>query len=107
MRAGRRQHSASIKFRAVLDVLRGEQSVTQVANVYEVHPSVLNEWKVRFLELGAGMFEREFPEPAGIQPTGEVEGAQALGVEDQPSQSGPVGDPGDAPLSALLRQQAD
>ena len=107
MRAKRRRHSASIKFRAVLDVLRGEESVAQVAQVYQVHPSVLKQWKDRFLDLGAGLFEREFPEPADLQAPRELADAQALGVEDQRNESGHVPDLQATPLSALLRRQAD
>ena len=81
MQTARDQHSAKLKFRAVLDLLvKGEQSLGDVAHQYHVHPVTLRLWKDRFLELGARMFEHEFPDPGHLHETA---------------------------LSSLLRRQAD
>jgi len=112
MRAPTRRHSATIKFRAVLDLLRGERSLAQVAQVYQVPPNALKVWKDWFLERGSEIFEREFPDQGAQRANGERAGAQALGVGtpvvgDERSVSGSLLDWQAPSLSALLRRQAE
>ena len=50
MRIAKSRYSASIKFRAVLDLLKTERSLFHVAHLYQVHPTTLKLWKDRFLD---------------------------------------------------------
>ena len=54
----RKQYSPEFKLKAVLEVLKGEKTATQLAGELGVHPLVLSEWKKQFLEKGAQIFER-------------------------------------------------
>ena len=54
----RKQYSPEFKLRAVMEILKGEKTATQLAGELEVHPLVLSEWKKHFLERGAQIFER-------------------------------------------------
>lgn len=54
----RRKHSPEFKLKAVIEVLKGEKTATQLAGELGVHPLILSEWKKRFLETGVQIFEK-------------------------------------------------
>ena len=54
----RRKYSAEFKLKAVMEILKGEKTATQLAGELEVHPLVLSDWKKHFLEVGAQIFEK-------------------------------------------------
>lgn len=54
----RRKHSPEFKLKAVLEILKGEKTATQLAGELEVHPLMLSEWKKHFLKVGAQIFEK-------------------------------------------------
>ena len=58
MKRTRKQYSPEFKLKAVLEVLKGEKTATQLAGELEVHPLVLSEWKKQFLAKGAQIFEK-------------------------------------------------
>ena len=58
MKRTRKQFSPEFKLKAVLEVLKGEKTATQLAGELEVHPLVLSEWKKQFLAKGAQIFEK-------------------------------------------------
>lgn len=54
----RRKYSPEFKLKAVMEVLKGEKTASQLAGELGVHPLVLSEWKKHFLEVGAQVFEK-------------------------------------------------
>ena len=54
----RRKHSPEFKLKAVMEVLKGEKTATQLAGEFGVHPLVLSDWKKHFLEVGVQIFEK-------------------------------------------------
>lgn len=54
----RRKYSAEFKLKAVMEILKGEKTATQLAGELEVHPLVLSDWKKHFLEVGPQIFEK-------------------------------------------------
>ena len=54
----RKQYTPEFKLKAVVEILKGEKTATQLAGELEVHPLVLSGWKKQFLEKGAQIFER-------------------------------------------------
>lgn len=54
----RKKYSAEFKLKAVIEVLKGEKTATQLAGELEVHPLVLSDWKKHFLEVGAQVFAK-------------------------------------------------
>jgi len=42
---GRKIFSAAVKTKAVLEVLRGEKTLNEIASAYGVHPNQLGQWK--------------------------------------------------------------
>lgn len=57
MPRGRRRHSAQTKLKAVVELLKGERSVGQIARTYGVHPNSVSSWKETLLARGAEVFD--------------------------------------------------
>ena len=53
----RKQYSAEFKTKVVLELLRGEQTVAQVASQYEITAKSLSDWKKQFLENASLAFD--------------------------------------------------
>jgi transposase len=54
----RRNHDAAFKARVALEALKGERTVSELATAYEVHPTMIHQWKKALLEGAVGIFER-------------------------------------------------
>ena len=54
----RRNHDASFKARVALEALKGERTVSELAAVYGVHPTMIHQWKKALLDGAADIFER-------------------------------------------------
>ena len=54
----RKQYSPEFKLKAVIEILKGEKTATQIAGELGTHPLVLTEWKKQFLETGAQIFAK-------------------------------------------------
>jgi transposase len=54
----RRNHDAAFKARVALEALKGGRTVSELATAYEVHPTMIHQWKKALLEGPAGIFER-------------------------------------------------
>lgn len=55
----RRKHSAETKAKAVLEALKEEDTLAEIAARYEVHPKLLSQWKQEFLENASTVFNRK------------------------------------------------
>ena len=56
MSQGRRKHSPAFKARVALEVVKGEETVLQLAGRYQVHPSQIQAWKKALTDGAAGVF---------------------------------------------------
>lgn len=45
MKESRRKHSPSFKAKVALEALKGEETISQIASRYEVHPNMVTKWK--------------------------------------------------------------
>lgn len=53
----RRNHDALFEARVALEALKGERTVSGLATAYEVHPTMIYQWKKALLDGAAGVFE--------------------------------------------------
>ena len=54
----RRNHDAAFRARVALEALKGERTVSELAAAYEVHPTMVHQWKKALLKGAAGIFDR-------------------------------------------------
>ncbi len=53
----RRNHASGFKAKVALAALKGDQTLTEIAQQYDVHPNQVTEWKRQLLERAAEVFE--------------------------------------------------
>ena len=51
-----RRHTPSFKARVALEALKGEETIAELANRFEVHPSQIRKWKNSLAAGAAGIF---------------------------------------------------
>jgi transposase len=56
MKQNRRKHSPSFKARVALEAIKGEETIAELANRFEVHPSQIRKWKNSLAEGAVGIF---------------------------------------------------
>ena len=54
----RNQHGPEFKARVALEALKGEQTVTELASRFGVHPTMVHQWKKALLEGATDIFQR-------------------------------------------------
>ncbi len=61
----RRNHSPAFKAKVALAAVRGEQTLAELAQRFDVHPNLITQWRAKLLESAADVFGAEpgAPEP--------------------------------------------
>ena len=52
----RRRHSAEFKAKVVVEAIKGQRTVNEIAGEYGVHPGQIAQWKRQVLEELPGLF---------------------------------------------------
>ena len=55
-RRTRRNHSPAFKAKVALAAIKGEKTLAELAQLYDVHPTQITAWKAQLLEGAAGLF---------------------------------------------------
>jgi transposase len=56
LKQSRRKHNPSFKARLALEALKGEETIAELANRFEVHPSQIRKWKKELSDGAASIF---------------------------------------------------
>ncbi|WP_028482333.1 IS3 family transposase, partial [Pseudovibrio exalbescens] len=54
----RKQHSPEFKAKVALAALKGEETISELASRFGVHPTMIHQWKRALLEGASDVFER-------------------------------------------------
>ena len=60
----RRNHTASFKAKVALAAVKGEKTLAELAQQFDVHPNQITQWKAQLLEGATGLFGKEKSEAA-------------------------------------------
>jgi transposase-like protein len=55
-RRSRRNHSAAFKAKVALAAIKGEKTVSELAQLFDVHPNQITQWKSQLQEGAAAVF---------------------------------------------------
>lgn len=58
MKRKRRNHSSSFKAKVALAAIKGERTLAELAEQFDVHPNQIQEWKKKLLDSADQVFER-------------------------------------------------
>ena len=62
-RRPRRTHTATFKAKVALAALKGDKTLAELAEQFDVHPNQIADWKTRLQEGAVGVFGEDKGEP--------------------------------------------
>jgi len=65
MRRPRRNHRPAFKAKVALVAIRGDQTLAELAQQFDVHPNQIKQWKEQLLAGVPAVFDSEGKKPAG------------------------------------------
>ena len=65
-RRPRRNHKPQFKAKVALEALKGEQTMAELAERFDVHPNQITQWKTQLLERSVDVFGGEEPKEPPI-----------------------------------------
>lgn len=66
-RRPRRNHSPTFKAKVALAAIRGEKTLAELAEQFDVHPNQLTTWRMQLLEAAADVFgDEKQPDPTAV-----------------------------------------
>ena len=57
MKRTRRNHSAQFKAKVALAAIRGDKTLVELAEQFDVHPNQISDWKQKMLDSASMVFE--------------------------------------------------
>ena len=54
-----KRYSPRFQFQVVLEVLKGDRDVVEIARAHDLHPTTVSRWKREFLANGPAVFGKD------------------------------------------------
>ena len=54
----RRNHGAAFKAKVALEAIKGEQTLVELSERFQVHPNLITEWKKQLLDRAPEIFDK-------------------------------------------------
>lgn len=96
-RRSRRNHSPAFKAKVALAALKGEETLAQLADRFDVHANQITQWRSQLLESAADVFSSGAPKPQEGPSLKELHakiGQQALEIDFLSGALGKLDGPG-------------
>jgi transposase len=61
----RRNHAPAFKAKVALESMKGDQTIVELAERYQVHPNQITSWKKQLLEHAAEVFSKDWQPDQG------------------------------------------
>ena len=74
----RRHFTPEEKAKIVIEVLREEKTLNEIAAEYEIHPNLLSRWKTEFISNAGRVFSKETDEVEKVKQAYEKEKDELL-----------------------------
>jgi putative transposase len=58
MKRQRKQYSADLKAKIAMEAIKGQRTIQEIASQYEVHPTMVMQWKKQLINSAAEAFSR-------------------------------------------------
>ena len=78
-RRSRRNHNPAFKAKVALAAIKGEKTLAELAQQFDVHPNQITAWKALLLEGAAGVFGAEARTTPGAPPPVDVKTLHKIG----------------------------
>lgn len=72
MKRTRRKFTSAFKLKVVLEALKEQITLSELAQKHEVHPNVISRWKAEFMENAQSVFESETKKSDDVQQEDEL-----------------------------------
>ena len=79
MAGKRKKHASGFKAKVALEAVQGRYTVRELAARYEIHPTLVNNWKRQLTQEAAEVFDRDRPAAMTGQSTKEAELYEEIG----------------------------
>ena len=76
-RRPRRNHTPAFKAKVALAAVKGEMTLAQLAEHFDVHPNQITQWKSQLQEGAADVFESRRRRNGAVQPAVDVKSLHA------------------------------
>lgn len=63
----RRNHGSAFKAKVALEAVKGEQTISELAARFQVHPNVIGQWKKELIERAGEIFSKDKKEDTGAE----------------------------------------
>jgi len=63
MRKKRQNYSAEFKAKVAIEALKEQKTITELAQLYEIHPNQISTWKKEFSENASQVFDKVHRKP--------------------------------------------
>ncbi|MDT8402431.1 MAG: transposase [Bacteroidales bacterium] len=68
MKKSRRKFTSAFKAQVAIEALKERESLAELSNRYEVHPTMISKWKNEFLEKSAAVFDKKSEAESEVDP---------------------------------------
>jgi transposase len=69
----RKQYSPQFKAKVAIEAIRGHKTTAELASQYEIHPTMINNWKRDLLEKASDLFDTTKASRALFEPQTQID----------------------------------